>query len=797
MVQVASDLLPKMKEELCTCLFQNRDVFAWTREDFTSISPSVAVHRLNIAPDAYPVKQKRRHFGPEQNKVIRVEVQKLLAAGHIKEVQFPTWLSNVVLVPKPGNRWRVCVDFRDLNKACPKDCYPLPRIDQMVDSTAGRWRSAERSFPFFKVLKKAQRFHWNAECDRAFEELKNYLSQLPRLAKALPVEPLWMYLSATEVAVSSVLVKEEEKSQHPIYFFSRRLKDAETRILTQPEASGRLIKWTVELGEYDIRYEPRAAIKAQALADFLSEISREEAEEEWKVYVDGASNKQGSGVGVLLLAPTGEEVRLAIRLGFKASNNEAEYEAALVGLQAARRMGATRISLYSDSQLVSQQVEGSSLSPIRTDDTTTTHIAAVAQIDQLPATEKEDWRTPIRVFLETETTPVNPDQARLLKRRASRFTLIEDQLYRRSFSKPLLKCLGPEDADYVLREAHLGCCGDHPGSRSLARKILLAGYFWPTLQKDATELVNTCVHCQKYQPFGRRPTEQLKAATTSCPFDQWGLDIVGPLPMGPQQKKFLLVAVDYFSKWVEAEALSRITEGAVMKFLWGNIVCRYGIPYRLVSDNGRQFSGKKLREWCQGLSILQAFTSVAYPQANGQAEVINREIIKGLEKKLDHEGGSWVDELPSVLWSYRTTPRESTGMTPFHLVYGGEAVVPIEVGVQSYRRQHYGEDNGDKRLLELDLVSEARDKAATRLTAYRQRMCCTYNKKVISRTFQVGDFVWKRAKPVGDVGKLEPPWEGPYRITKKTSTGSYYLADAADKELKRPWNVLYLRPYRI
>ncbi|XP_074577624.1 uncharacterized protein LOC141834080 [Curcuma longa] len=107
-------------------------------------------------------------------------------------------------------------------------------------------------------------------------------------------------------------------------------------------------------------------------------------------------------------------------------------------------------------------------------------------------------------------------------------------------------------------------------------------------------------------------------------------------------------------------------------------------------------------------------------------------------------------------------------MTSFHLVYGGEAVVPMEVGVESDRRQCYDEDNDGRRLMELDLVSEARDKAATRLTVYRQRMCCTYNKRVIPRTFQVGDLVWKKVKPVGDVDKLEPPWEGPYRVIKKT-----------------------------
>ncbi|XP_074587632.1 uncharacterized protein LOC141843477 [Curcuma longa] len=383
------------------------DVFAWTPTDLTGVSPSIAIHRLNVLPGARPIKQKRRHFGPEQNKVIREEVQKLLKAGYIKEVHFPTWLSNVVLVPKPGNKWRVCMDFRDLNKACPKDCYPLPRIDQLVDSTSGceyicmlDAYQGYHQIPLSvddqdKVLKRAQKFEWNEDCDKAFLELKEYLIQLPRLAKPSPGEPLWMYLSASNSVASSVLVKQEGQSQQPIYFSSHLFKDAETRysnleklawmlvlsirklrpyflshpvtvmtnsnlgrLLTQPKISGWLVKWTVELGEYDIQYQPRTAIKAQALADFLTEIPEGEAEQIWKVYVDGSSNRQGSGIGVVLISPQEEEIRLSIRLSFRASNNEAEYEVVLVGLQAAKRMGAARVHLHSDSQLVAQQVEG-------------------------------------------------------------------------------------------------------------------------------------------------------------------------------------------------------------------------------------------------------------------------------------------------------------------------------------------------------------------------------------------------------------------------------------------------------
>ncbi|XP_042425846.1 uncharacterized protein LOC122013674 [Zingiber officinale] len=122
--------------------------------------------------------------------------------------------------------------------------------------------------------------------------------------------------------------------------------------------------------------------------------------------------------------------------------------------------------------------------------------------------------------------------------------------------------------------------------------------------------------------------------------------------------------------------------------------------------------------------------------------------------RLDHVGGSWADELPDVLWAIRTTPKEGTGVTPFHLVYGGEAVVPVEVGIESDRLQQYNEENVGRRLLELDLVDEARAKAIVRLTAYRQRMRQNYNRRVIPRSFQVDDFVWKKVKLVGDVTKL-------------------------------------------
>lgn len=257
-------------------------------------------------------------------------------------------------------------------------------------------RSAHRSYNFFQTLRKARKFEWNEQCDQAFKELKQHLVELSVLAKPESGERLWVYLSATEHAVSVVLVKQDGRDQKPVYYVSHALRGPEIRyievekialalvtaarrlrpyflshpitvltnssvgrIMTQPDIYGRLVKWTIELGEYDIDYQPRTAIKAQALLDFIAEMLPVGVEEPWKVYVDGAANKEGSGVGVVLIPPTGEKLKIAVKLDFRASNNEAEYEAVLVGLRAAKEAEAERIVVFSDSQLPTQQVKGS------------------------------------------------------------------------------------------------------------------------------------------------------------------------------------------------------------------------------------------------------------------------------------------------------------------------------------------------------------------------------------------------------------------------------------------------------
>ncbi|KAL0433284.1 UNVERIFIED_CONTAM: hypothetical protein Slati_2662700 [Sesamum latifolium] len=286
------------------------------------------------------------------------------------------------------------------------------------------------------------------------------------------------------------------------------------------------------------------------------------------------------------------------------------------------------------------------------------------------SSNNNDWRTPIIRWIDEGHLPGDRWETTKIKTRAIRFLMQEGMLYKKSFTHPLLRCLSQEEGLHVLKEIHDGCCGSHIGTWALANKALRVGYFWPTMKQDARYLVNKCEKCQRHATLIHKPAEPLNVMLSPCSFSQWGMDIVGPFPLAPGQKKFLLVAIDYFTKWVEAEPLARITEGKVMKFIWKNIICRFGLPRELISDNGQQFQGRRIQDWWAGLNIKQRFTSVSHPQANGQVDVTNRILVQSIKKRLDRAGGTWVEKLTSILWSYRTTPRGSTGESPFTLVYG-------------------------------------------------------------------------------------------------------------------------------
>ena len=181
-----------------------------------------------------------------------------------------------------------------------------------------------------------------------------------------------------------------------------------------------------------------------------------------------------------------------------------------------------------------------------------------------------------------------------------------------------------------------------------------------------------------------------------------------------------MVDTNYFTKWVEAKPLANIKVVDAKRFVWKNIVTRFGIPHTLILDNGLQFDNKAFRRYCCDMSITNMYSTPAYPQENGQAKAVNKVIVNGLKKWLDDAKGKWVDEFPHVLWTYWTMLRRSTGETPFSMTYGAEVLIPLEIGFPTLRTSSFTPDSND-RLLErsLDLVEERRKNVMVQLAYYQ------------------------------------------------------------------------------
>ena len=231
-----------------------------------------------------------------------------------------------------------------------------------------------------------------------------------------------------------------------------------------------------------------------------------------------------------------------------------------------------------------------------------------------------------------------------------------------------------------------------------------------------------------------------------------------------------------FYKWAEAEPLATITEQKIRNFVWRSIICRFGIPRALVSDNGKQFDNLKFRDFCAELGINNYYSSPAHPQSNGQAEVTIRNLKAALNTKLEYLKGKWVEYLHDVLWAYRTTRKLATQETPFALAFGNQAVAPVEIGLKSPRIKLASVEHNEEALrLNLHLLDEKRDQVLKRTEDYQRKTARYYDQKVKPMSYKPGDLVLKKLLPARKNpahGKLGPNWEGPYIVSRVIRPGN-------------------------
>jgi hypothetical protein len=272
------------------------------------------------------------------------------------------------------------------------------------------------------------------------------------------------------------------------------------------------------------------------------------------------------------------------------------------------------------------------------------------------------WISEIRDYLKENILPEDHVSAERIVRLAKRYTVVEGDLYRRGANGILMRGITQEEGHELLAEIHGGECGSHSSSRTLVGKAFRHGFYWPTALQDAAELVKSCKAYQFHAKQIHTPAQALQMILPSWPFAVWGVDILGPFPRAFGGYHFLFVAIDKFTKWPETTPMVSITQGAVVAFL-KSIVCRFGVPIRIITDNGTQFKSWLFQEYCEGIGTQLCFASVAHPKSNGQAERANTEILRGLKART-------YDYLKSM---------GQIGSTSFRPYYGGTGPHPAEL----------------------------------------------------------------------------------------------------------------------
>ncbi|XP_071674798.1 uncharacterized protein [Lolium perenne] len=356
------------------------------------------------------------------------------------------------------------------------------------------------------------------------------------------------------------------------------------------------------------------------------------------------------------------------------------------------------------------------------------------------------WMQAYISYILRKEIPDHPVEARRVIRRSKAFTVVKGELYKRSISGVLQRCVTPEEGRIILKDVQEGICGHHASSRAIAAKVFRSGFYWLTAIEDAKEIVKTCDACQRFAAKPHSPAAELMPIPLSWPFSQWGLDMVGKLhKASPGGYEYMLVVIDKFTKWIEAKPINSPDAASAIKFV-KSIVFRFGVPHSIVTDNGSNFTSKEFKAYCAEVGIKLHFASVGHPQTNGQVEKANGIICNGIKKRLlgplEKARHTWPEELPSVLWSIRTTPNTATQETPFFLVHGAEAVLPIEIEHDSPRVTEYDAETSRRALEDdVDALDEARDEVLSRVTKYQQDLKNYHSRRLRPRSFQVGDLV--------------------------------------------------------